>query len=313
MTGKVVLKGGLYPLIMQRTAVPANEAEPLTFSVSNFPAVVPAISKTSVPPDPCAKFPAPEPLMARAPVVTLGEERLGLSTPAVLVTFPVMVPLPSTLPACSPSGVVPDIEMVPPSRRVEPLVCVKELPSKSVPVLAMTVPVLLKTIVLPTPPPLTPVPDVFSNVPALLKVGAVPPSNSICVSASWFQVAPALLLITDPFSIRTAEPVQVAVPTLFRVRVSRNGSPEIVIPPLAFVTPLPLSVPPDQVSVPLTVTVSLPVSVPPLCVSVVVEIVLPVEKFSVPELIVSGPVLVTVTGETKFAVPPLTIVPPVML
>src|SRR5208282_414147 len=122
MTGNVVPKVGLYPLIRQRTAVPANEAEPPTFSTSNFPAVLPAISKSSVPPDPCVKFPTDEPLMARAPVVTLGGARLGLNTPAVLVTFPVMVPLPSTLPASSPSGVVPDIDKVPPSRRVEPLV-----------------------------------------------------------------------------------------------------------------------------------------------------------------------------------------------
>ena len=82
-----------------------------------------------------------------------------------------------------------------------------------------------------------------------------------------------MLLKTEPFSIRNSDPFQVAVFALFIVRVSRNGSPLIVIPPLALVTPVPLSVPPDQVSRPLTVNVPVPFSVPLLCSTVVVELV----------------------------------------
>src|SRR6516162_7043554 len=57
------------------------------------------------------------------------------------------------------------------------------------------------------------------------------------------------------------------------LRVSRNGSPVMVIPPLALVTPVPLSIPPDQVSKPLTVNVPVPFSVPLLCSKVVMELV----------------------------------------
>jgi hypothetical protein len=123
------------------------------------------------------------------------------------------------------------------------------------------------------------------------------------VSASWFQIDPVMLFQTDPFSMKKALPVQLAVLALFSVRVSRNGSPDIDIPPFAFVTPLPLSVPPDHVSSPLTVNVSIPVNVPELWFTVAVVIAFPVEKFNVPPLIVNGPTLVTVTGTTKFATP----------
>src|ERR1035441_8518385 len=149
------------------------------------------------------------------------------------------------------------------------------------------------------PPPLVLVPPVFSNVPALLKVGVLPPSKAIGVSTVWFQVAPARLLKIDPFSIRKSTPDQVAVFLLFIVLVSRNGSPEMVMPSLASVIPVPLSVPPDHVSSPVIVRVSVPVNVPALWVSVLTETALPVEKFSVPEVIVSGPVAVTVAGEVK--------------
>jgi hypothetical protein len=86
----------------------------------------------------------------------------------------------------------------------------------------------------------------------------------------------------------------------------------MVMPPLAFVIPVPLSVPPDHVSSPVTVRVSVPVNVPALWVSVLTETALPVEKFSVPAVIVSGPVAVTVAGEVKFTIAPLPVVPPVM-
>src|SRR5579871_619851 len=104
--------------------------------------------------------------------------RVGLTVPAELVRLPVIVPLPRTLPPSSVSGVLPDIAMLPPFNSVDPPVWVYELPSKSVPDLEMTVPELVKVIVLDSPPPLTPIPPVFSNVPALLKVGE-PPSHSI--------------------------------------------------------------------------------------------------------------------------------------
>src|SRR5580704_6782949 len=124
-------------------------------------------------------------------------------------------------------------------------------------------------------------------------------------------MAPFGLLNVDPFSIRKSAPDQVAVPVLVTVRVSRNGSPVIVIPPLAVVDPVPLSVPPDHVTSPVTVSASLPVSVPALCVRVVVVTALPVERFNVPEVIVIAPKLVA--GMVKFAVPPVAVVLPVTL
>src|SRR5215469_3053212 len=114
--------------------------------------------------------------------------------------------------------------------------------------------------------------------------------------------------------MKNAVPFHVAVLVLLMVRVSRNGSPEIVIPPFAFVTPPPLSVPPDHVIPPVTVNVSLPVSVPVLWVTEFVVIAFPVEKVNVPPLSARAPVLVTVAGDVKFAAPEdVVCVPPVTL
>jgi len=68
-----------------------------------------------------------------------------------------------------------------------------------------------------------------------------------------------------------------------------------------------------HVSSPLIFTVSVPPRVPLPSASVVIAIALPVEKFSVPPVIVTGPALVTTPGAVKFAVPPEAIVPPAML
>ena len=88
----------------------------------------------------------------------------------------------------------------------------------------------------------------------------------------------------------------------------------MVIPPLALVTPVPLSVPPDQAVAPVTVTVSLPVRVPLLCVKELVVIAFPVEKFRVPPDRFKPPTFVNVAGLVKLAVAPLlAVVAPVTL
>jgi hypothetical protein len=71
--------------------------------------------------------------------------------------------------------------------------------------------------------------------------------------------------------------------------------------------------PPVHVVNPLIVTVSVPASVPALWVKVDELTAPPEEKFATPLLIVNAPTLVTVAGLTQLAVPPVTIVPPVML
>src|SRR5260370_28717325 len=132
-----------------------------------------------------------------------------------------------------------------------------------------------------------------------------------------FQVAPARLFTTAPFDrYRPLPPVafpNVVVPDAFSVRVSRNTLVlETLIPPLAFVAPVPFIAPPIQLSRPLTVTVEVPVNVPPEKVSAEMLTAPPtLLKFAVPLLMVSAPALVNVP--VKFAVPPLTVVPPGML
>ena len=99
-----------------------------------------------------------------------------------------------------------------------------------------------------------------------------------------------------------------------------------VMPPVATVVPCepvgatqaPLvtvvhMLPPDHVDAPLIVTLSVPARLPPLKARVGAAMGVPVEKFAVPLLIVSGPMLVTAAGVRKLAVPPLTVVPPVTL
>src|SRR5262249_2960984 len=109
-------------------------------------------------------------------------------------------------------------------------------------------------------------------------------------------------------------PDQVAVPLLFNVRPFKVTLAEAkVIPPLALVMPAPLIVPPDHVSVPVTFTLSGPVKAPLVRLGVETVRPEPVAKFPGPPLRVSGPVAVSPRGETKFAVPLLTVVPPVTL
>jgi hypothetical protein len=50
-------------------------------------------------------------LMVSVPVVAVGDERLGLTTPPVFVIPPVIVPLPSTLPPVSVMVALPGREM----------------------------------------------------------------------------------------------------------------------------------------------------------------------------------------------------------
>src|SRR5882672_19396 len=135
-----------------------------------------------------------------------------------------------------------------------------------VPALAFTVPVLLNRMLI-----VLLVPPVIWNVPALLNALAVPPLKMIPFPLPFttFQVAPARLLITAPFRRnRLLPPVafpNVVVPDAFSVRVSRiTLALGRLIPPLAFVTPVPLIVPPVQVSGPLRLTAPVPLSVPPL-------------------------------------------------
>src|SRR5580692_686745 len=103
-----------------------------------------------------------------------------------------------------------------------------------------------------------------------------------------FQVAPAWLFTTAPFSrYRVLPPVvafpNVVVPDAFSFRVSRNKVPfGILIPPLVFVVPAPLIVPPDQVNSPVIARVPAPVSVPPLSFRDANVTVVPVANVTVP-------------------------------
>ena len=90
-------------------------------------------------------------------------------------------------------------------------------------------------------------------------------------------------------------------PVLFSVRVTRKGSLERVIPPLALVMPVPLIDPPAQARAPEIVSVSLPASVPLDCV-IVPPTLLPLVplRVSVPPVIdrafTNAAPLVTVRG-----------------
>ena len=101
----------------------------------------------------------------------------------VTVPAPLIGPLNAAAPLVGPPSckVAPDATLHDPPQLPPqtPLSC-----SCSIPLLAITVPVLLNTIEPKTPPPLLFVPPVFSNVPALLNVGVPPPSNAMKVSFS---------------------------------------------------------------------------------------------------------------------------------
>src|SRR5216684_2096485 len=242
-------------------------------------------------------------------------EKPGLRIPPEATeTFPVMVPVPASVPPLMFNCVL-DV-MPPPLSAVDPEVCVYTLVKFSVPAFALTVPVLLNATltVLVTPP-------VICNVPALLNVG-VPPLKMMpfpfpLLPFTKVHTAPTRLLITAPFCRTRLAPTavlpKVVAPETLSVRVSRSTCPEgRLIPPLALVAPVPVMFPPVQVSSPLTVTVEVPVKMPAEKVSADVVTAPPMLlKLAVPPLMVSAPALVNVP--VKFAVPPLTVVPPGIL
>src|SRR5713226_10696959 len=114
------------------------------------------------------------------------------------------------------------------------------------------------------------VPPVIWNVPALLNVLAAPPLKKIPfpLPFTMFQVAPARLLITAPFTTNRLKPEVVlpcvVVPEALSVRVLRVGWPAgRLIPPLVFVTPVPLITPPVQVNSVVKLRIPVLVIVPP--------------------------------------------------
>src|SRR6202035_3544507 len=120
-------------------------------------------------------------------------------------------------------------------------------------------------------------------------------------SLAKFHVPPERLLICAPVcTINGKVSVKVAVPLLFKVRVTRNGSKDMVMPPLALVTPVPLIVPPAQVNRPVILSVPVPVSVPPDIVRVGKVTAAPVAKVVVPDEMFVG--AVRLEPELKFTV-----------
>jgi hypothetical protein len=162
----------------------------------------------------------------------------------------------------------------------------------NVPVCTLTVPVLLKATLLLIV--VVPVPADLVNVPALVKVGGAVPIPHEKVASFWAsKVAPAWLLNTLPLPpLIVPVPVQVAVPKLLRVRVSRvlvEVLLTLIAPPAAMVVaPAPLIVPPVQEKVPVAVRLPLPPSVPLLKVTVLEVAVL--LKLAVPPVMVVEPV-----------------------
>src|SRR6266851_3160630 len=246
-------------------------------------------------------------------MVSVPGELPGLTTPAALRTLPVIVEFPFSVPPLRLNPAAPTW-MFPVFRMVVPPVCVKPALKFSVPTLALTVPVLLNA----TPTVLL-IPPVIWKMPELLNVPVVPPLRTmpfpkVALPFRRVQVAPARLLITAPFCTNRVLPAvglaNVVVPETLSVRASRKACEGLkLIPPLAFVTPVPLIVPPVHVRGPLTVTVLIPVRVPEERVSAEVVTVPPAMlKLAVPPLTVRAPVVVDVPE--KIAVPPLTVVAP---
>jgi hypothetical protein len=122
-------------------------------------------------------------------------EAPGATVPPLLLTLPVKVPAPRSVPPCSAK--VEDEETLPPLRKVSPAVCVKPLPKLMVPVCALTVPVLVSgTLKLSVAAPAD-----LASVPALLKA-LVPPDWKSWNSELRLKVAPERLLKVPPVKTR---------------------------------------------------------------------------------------------------------------
>jgi hypothetical protein len=157
----------------------------------------------------------------------------------VLLTLPVKVPAPRSVPPCSAKVVAE--ATAPPFMNVSPAVCVKPLPKLTVPVCALTVPLLLKGTLKGTAPALV----VLVTVPALLK-RLVPPDWKSWLVLRISKVAPARLLKVPPVKTRLFEGWWTAVPELLTVR-ARTGCEPVMLSVAAagmLVVPVPSSVPP---------------------------------------------------------------------
>src|SRR6516225_8183574 len=197
--------------------------------------------------------------------------KLELALKFTAVAEKLAVPAPLTAEPALKLNVPPLNASVAPEAALKPAASVPPPEKFSVPAFTATVPpVLLLNATLTV---LLVAPVTCWNVPALLNVGAAPPPNKIPwpLPATKLQVAPARLFTTAPFSRNKLLPPTVVLPNVvapetFSVRVSRiTEAAGRLIPPLAFVVPVPLCVPPpDQVNSPVMTKIPVPVSVPPL-------------------------------------------------
>src|SRR6476646_907612 len=123
-----------------------------------------------------------------------------------------------------------------------------------------TVPLLLKAVV----KEVVPVPPILRNVPPVRLLNAAGEPFWLKDPSPSALKVPELLNAALLFAYTGSAPVQLVVPALFMVRVSRYWyRPEMLRePPGAMeVTPVPLMLPPVQLITPVAVMVPAPVSV----------------------------------------------------